>query len=118
MKFAPIVLITLGTLTLTGCSDKQGEGPMKPGIYTVDGGVDGAGDRMVFTDDGRYSQMADNKPKPEDQGNWERRDGKFCMKSDKGTEGCFEEKAVGNAGDFSLSLNGQTATFRAASAAH
>lgn len=101
----------LSAALLAGCGNEQGEGPMKPGIYAYEGS-DGVKHRMVFNEDGTYSDMQDNVPKPVEQGEWRRRDGQLCLTSSKtGTELCLKEKAEANEG-FSLSGNGITTQFR------
>lgn len=103
--------LLLSTALLAGCGNEQGEGPMKPGIYAYEG-PDGTAHRMIFSEDGTYSDMEDNVPKPVEQGEWFRRDGQLCMKSgNTGAELCLEEKA-GENGGFSLSGSGNTTHFK------
>jgi len=103
--------LLLSTALLAGCGNEQGEGPMKPGIYAYEG-PDGTAHRMIFSEEGTYSDMEDNVPKPVEQGEWFRRDGQLCMKSsNSGAELCLEEKA-GEDGGFSLSGNGNTTHFK------
>lgn len=100
----------LSAALLAGCGNEQGEGPMKPGIYVYEAS-DGSSHRMVFSEDGTYSDMEDNTPKPVEQGQWLRRDGQLCMKSaNTGAELCLEEEA-GEDGSFSLSRNGTATHF-------
>lgn len=102
--------ILLSAVFLAGCGDNQSDGPMKPGIYAYEG-PDGVKHRMVFSDNGTYSDMQDNVPKPVEQGEWLRRDGQLCLTSGKtGKELCLREKAEANGG-FSLSGNGITTHF-------
>jgi len=66
------------------------------------------GYRMIFSEDGAYSDMADNVPKPVDQGQWLRRDEDFSTKSgNTGAKLCRERRA-GEEGGFSLSRDGTT----------
>lgn len=102
--------LLLSAVLLAGCGNEQGEGPMKPGIYAYEA-ADGVNHRMIFSEDGTYSDMEDNVPKPVEQGEWLRRDGQFCMKSDNsGAEVCLDEKAEADGG-FSLSKGGATTQF-------
>lgn len=110
----PKLLLTgpllLSAVLLAGCGNEQGEGPMKPGIYAYEA-ADGSSHRMIFSEDGTYSDMQDNVPKPVEQGQWLRRDGQLCMKSgNSGAELCLDEKAEANGG-FSLSKGGTTTQF-------
>lgn len=101
----------LSTALLAGCGNEQGDGPMKPGIYAYEA-PDGSAHRMIFSEDGTYSDMADNVPKPVEQGKWLRRDGQLCLESgNTGTSLCLEEKA-GEDGGFSLTGNGVTTHFK------
>lgn len=103
--------LLLSALLLAGCGDEQGEGPMKPAIYAYEA-ADGSSHRMIFSEDGTYSDMQDNTPKPVEQGQWFRRDGQLCMTSgNSGAEVCLEEKA-GEDGGFSLSRDGTWTHFR------
>lgn len=102
--------LLLSTALLAGCGNEQGDGPMKPGIYAYEA-PDGSAHRMIFSEDGTYSDVADNVPKPVEQGKWLRRDGQFCLESgNTGTSLCLEEKA-GEDGGFSLTGNGVTTHF-------
>ena len=102
--------LLLSTALLAGCGNEQGEGPMKPGIYAY-AAPDGTAHRMIFNEDGTYSDMEDNVPKPVEQGKWFRRDGQFCLKSDNtGADLCLVENAE-DAG-FSLTGNGVTTHFK------
>ncbi len=109
--------IALGALlSLAGCGEQYGvdtgEGPMQPGIYEATQ-PDGTVTRMVFKKDGDYADMADNVPKPIDQGKWRRQDGKLCLKSDVSkTESCFPEKAEGDDGSFTMTLGDVVGRFR------
>ena len=105
--------ILIGSLllctTLAGCGNEQSEGPVKPGIYAYEA-PDGSRHRMVFQDS-TYADMADNVPKPVEEGTWQRRDGQLCMTSGAtGSELCFDEKAEADGG-FSLTANGMTTHF-------
>jgi len=102
--------LLLSTTLLAGCGNEQGEGPMKPGIYAYEA-PDGSKHRMVFQES-TYADMADNVPKPVEEGTWRRRDGQLCMTSDAtGAELCLNEKAEPDEG-FSLSGNGITTLFK------
>lgn len=110
----PKLLLTgpllLFAVLLAGCGKEQAEGPMKPGIYAYEA-ADGVSHRMIFSEDGTYSDMQDNVPKPVEQGQWLRRDGQLCMKSgNTGAELCLDEKADAGGG-FSLSKDGSTIQF-------
>ena len=110
----PKLLLTgpllLSAVLLAGCGNEQAEGPMKPGIYAYEA-ADGVSHRMIFSEDGTYSDMQDNVPKPVEQGQWLRRDGQLCMKSgNTGAELCLDEKAEADGG-FSLSKDGTTTQF-------
>lgn len=106
---APILALAL----LAGCRDEQGEGPMKPGIYSVIT-ADGSHNRAVFKKDGTFVDMEDNNPKPVSEGKWWREDGKLCMQT-TGAEQlmCAEEKAADDDGSFTLLANGITLEFKA-----
>lgn len=100
----------LSAALLAGCGNEHGEEPVKPGIYAYEG-PDGVRHRMIFSEDGTYSDMADNLPKPVEQGEWFLRDGELCLTaSDTGTALCLKESAEANGG-FSLSGNGITTHF-------
>ncbi|RIV77946.1 hypothetical protein [Pelagerythrobacter aerophilus] len=95
-------------MPLAGCGNSP-EGPMKPGIYAYEA-PDGSTHRMVFQES-TYADMADNVPKPVEEGTWKRRDAQLCMTSAaSGAELCFDEKAEADGG-FSLSANGVTTRF-------
>lgn len=104
-----LILAPLMLVLLSGCRDE--DGPMKPGIYGMSLS-DGTNVRMIFTEDGGYSAMQDNIPKPVDEGTWERRDGQLCLNSaPRQEEACLDETAAGDAGNFTLTEDGETTLF-------
>lgn len=91
---------------LAGCGEPYGEstgkGVMRPGIYQVTQ-PDGTVTRMVFKKEGDYFDMADNKPKPIDEGKWKRDGQQLCFKSvHADATHCFIEEARGDDGGFVL----------------
>lgn len=106
---APILVLAL----LASCRDEQGEGPMKPGIYSVIT-ADRSHNRAIFKKDGTFVDMEDHNPRPVGEGKWWREDGKLCMQNTGAEElMCAEEKAAGDDGSFTLSANGITMEFKA-----
>lgn len=113
MKRIWITAPLLAVVALAGCRDELGEGPMKPGIYSIVT-ADGSHNRAVFNKDGTFVDMEDNKPKPVNEGKWSRKDGKLCMLSNGTTEPlCGEEKPLGDDGSFAWQVNGATLEFKA-----
>lgn len=111
MKKISILVGCVALAVVAGCRDEQGEGPMKPGIYSV---VGSEGMRTVFMQDGTYSDMMENQPQPTAQGKWWRKDGKLCLQPDTSDqELCSDETAVGADGSFRLEANGMSIEFKA-----
>lgn len=96
--------------SLAGCGEQYGEstgeGVMLPGIYQVTQ-PDGTVTRMVFKKDGDYFDMADNTPKPVDEGKWKRDGEQLCFISVHiDATHCFTEQARGDDGSFTLTGEG------------